>query len=171
MNRPTDELVGILRGPVLEAVSIAVAALTDEQTDRDALGARWKSEAAHTEFGYAIEIPEDISSSSAGVLASAFAAAVRYRLGLDAGSSDWAYRPINTSPNPQKKIAQIVWLIKPEFDVQHTLVPAPEGWTGETCKDFIYDTDRPFCWGPYLAKFYMRCQVTPAVQPALLKRA
>ncbi len=56
------------------------------------------------------------------------------------------------------KIKCLTWHNRPEFDCQHTMVLAPPGYQGETLAKWR-EGERPFIWGPWVIKFYMRYSV------------
>ena len=156
----TRELYKFLRSPVLDAVKAAIDDIFLISDERSLFQDEQRaSELANlVEFAYAIEIPENIDKMGAIVLANAFASAVRYSVAGARGN----HSPIHIHGSPTKSpLAKVAWNIPPEFDVQHSQIPATEGYTGETFRDFVFDTDRRFCWGPYYAKFYMRYAFVP----------
>lgn len=141
-----------LRDFLLDSVMTSVRAVISQIVEVQDSGPPRATDAAdkpYSEFGHGIEFPESIGAEGRTVIAAAFAAATMRWLADMSG-----VRHIHEWRGP--KIALLTWRVEPEFDVQHTQVPAPVGYAGETFRDFLYDTDTPYCWGPWVAKLYMR---------------
>ena len=155
----SEDLRASLDAAVMDGVAKAIALAVEKQTKgKSAFKSQFGVE--YVEKAAAIELPENFADNLAftgqfignalGTIAAGWLAESVGRLGL---SYHIAYRGFRSQP----KIPEVVWRIEPEFDVQHTQIPVPDDYEGETFKDFV--TDGKAIWGPWVAKIYMRFHV------------
>lgn len=154
------ELRASLEKAVMLGVNKAIERAVDMQTEGRAQAVS-QFDLVYKEHAAGIELPDAITDFDAfgQLLGNAFGSIALIWLADAAGRHPMTFQVGYSWGREENKIPEVVWRIWPEFDVQHTQVLAPDGYKGETFKDFIGGTDRPFMCGPWVAKLYMRFHV------------
>ncbi len=153
-----NDLLKVFREPVEKALSEAFAAQFAKQRD-----AQRMDDGPFEEYLYTLRLPrsfdtKDPTKQEIALVAATFASIAivwsedhARRAALKVGS--FKYHDLD------KKHAEVVWRVRPEFDMQRETIPVPDDYDGPTVNDFV--TSGRAIMGPIALKTYWRGYLRP----------